>query len=63
MTDDVLRVAALLVPCLLGLWTAVACRRAHYHGLPGADALVWAGLIVISWSRPFRIARDDAHER
>ncbi len=44
MTDDVLRVAALMVPCLLGLWTAVACRRAQYHGLPGYDALVWAGL-------------------
>src|SRR5262245_57875226 len=43
MTDDVLRVVALLVPCLLGLWTAVACRRAQYHGLPGSDALVWAG--------------------
>jgi hypothetical protein len=28
MTDDVLRVAALTVPCLFGLWTAVACRRA-----------------------------------
>ena len=44
MTDDVLRVAALTVPCLFGLWTAVACRRAQYHGLPGSDALVWAGL-------------------
>ena len=44
MTDNVLRVAALLVPCLFGLWTAVACRRAQYHGLPGSDALVWAGL-------------------
>ncbi len=47
MTDDVLRVAALLVPCLLGLWTAVACRRAQYHGLPGSDALVWAGLSAV----------------
>src|SRR5215469_16890971 len=44
MTDDVLRVAVLTVPGLFGLWTAVACRRAQYHGLPGADALVWAGL-------------------
>jgi len=44
MTDDVLRVATLTVPCLFGLWTAVACRRAQYHGLPGSDALVWAGL-------------------
>jgi hypothetical protein len=47
MTNDVLRVAALLVPCLLGLWTAVACRRAHYHGLPGSDAPVWAGLSAV----------------
>jgi hypothetical protein len=44
MTDDVSRVATLTVPCLFGLWTAVACRRAQYHGLPGSDALVWAGL-------------------
>jgi hypothetical protein len=47
MTDDVLRIAALLVPCLLGLWTAVACRRAHDHGLHGSDALVWAGLSAV----------------
>ena len=47
MTDDVLRAAALLVPCLLGLWTAVACRRAQYHGLPGSDAVVWAGLSAV----------------
>jgi hypothetical protein len=40
VTDDVLRVSALLVPCLLGLWIAVSCRRAHYNGLPGSDALV-----------------------
>jgi hypothetical protein len=44
MSDDVLRIAALTVACLFGLWTAVACRRAQYHGLPGSDALVWAGL-------------------
>jgi hypothetical protein len=47
MTDDVLRVVALLVPGVLGLWTAVACRRAHDHGLPGSDALVWAGLSTV----------------
>ena len=47
MTVEVLRVAAMLVACLLGLWTAVACRRAQYHGLPGSDALVWAGLSVV----------------
>jgi hypothetical protein len=44
MVDEVLRAGSLMVPCLLGLWTAVACRRAQRHGLPGADALVWAGL-------------------
>jgi hypothetical protein len=44
MTDDVLRVATVIVPCLFGLWTAVVCLRAQYHGLPGSDALVWAGL-------------------
>src|SRR3954453_9177944 len=44
MRDDVLRVATLTVPCLFGLWSAVACRRAQRHGLPGSDALVWAGL-------------------
>jgi hypothetical protein len=41
MTEDVLRVATLTVPCLFGLWTAAACQRAQYHGLPGSDALVW----------------------
>src|SRR3954451_22899434 len=44
MTDDVLRVPTLTVPCLFGLWSAVACRRAQRHGLPGSGALVWAGL-------------------
>jgi len=47
MTNDVLRIAALLVACLVGLWTAVACRRAHDHGMPGSDALVWAGLSAV----------------
>jgi len=44
MSDDVLRVVALAIACLFGLWTAVACRRAQCHGLPGSDALIWAGL-------------------
>ena len=44
MSDDVLRVVAMTIACLFGLWTAVACRRARYHGLPGSDALIWAGL-------------------
>jgi hypothetical protein len=47
MSDDVLRIAAMSVSCLFALWTAVACRRAQYHGLPGADALVWAGLSAV----------------
>ena len=46
MSDDVLRVAALTIACLFGLWTAVACRQAQYRGLPGSDALIWAGLSV-----------------
>ncbi len=44
MSDDLLRVLALTIPCLFGLWTAVACRRAQLRGLPGSDALIWAGL-------------------
>ena len=44
MKSGVLHVATLTIPCLFGLWTAVACRRAQHHGLPGSDALVWAGL-------------------
>lgn len=39
-----LRTVALTTACLFGLWTAVACRRAQLHGLPGSDALIWAGL-------------------
>jgi hypothetical protein len=44
MSDEILRVVALTIACLFGLWTAVACRRAQHHGLPGSDALIWAGL-------------------
>jgi len=44
MSDDVLRVVALTIASLFGLWTAVACRRARHQGLPGSDALIWAGL-------------------
>jgi hypothetical protein len=44
MSDEILRVMALTIACLIGLWTAVACRRATYHGLPGSDALIWAAL-------------------
>lgn len=47
MTDDTLRILVLLVPCLLGLWTAIACRRAYHHGQPGSDALVWAGMSAL----------------
>jgi hypothetical protein len=44
---DTFRVVLLLVPCFLGLWTAVECRRAQINGLPGSDALVWAGLSAL----------------
>jgi len=52
MMDDVLRVATLTVPCLFGLWTAVACRRAQYHGLAGSDAVVWAGVSGVFFCCP-----------
>src|SRR5262249_1084229 len=38
---------ALLAACLLGAWAAWACHRAQRRGLPGADALVWAGLAAV----------------
>jgi hypothetical protein len=44
MTDDVFRVVALTIACVFALRTAVACHRAKNHGLPGSDALIWAGL-------------------
>ena len=50
MSEDAGRflcVAALLAACLFGAWTAWACYRAKRRGLPGADALVWAGLAVV----------------
>jgi hypothetical protein len=45
--DRFLCVAALLAASLLGAWTAWACHRAQRRGLPGADALVWAGLAAV----------------
>jgi hypothetical protein len=36
--------AALLTAGLLGAWAAGACQRAQRRGLPGPDAVVWAGL-------------------
>lgn len=47
MTDDTLRIMVLLVPGVLGLRTALACRRAQRHGLPGSDAIVWAGMSAV----------------
>ena len=50
MSEDAgrfLSVAGLLAACLLGVWTAWACQRAQRRGLPGADALVWAGLAAV----------------
>jgi hypothetical protein len=50
MSEDAGRflcVAALLAACLLGAWTAWACHRAQRRGLPGGDALVWAGLAAV----------------
>lgn len=47
MTDETFRILILLVPSILGLWTAVVCRRARDQGLPGSDALVWAGMSIL----------------
>jgi hypothetical protein len=50
MSDDaswLLTFAALLAASLLGAWAAWACRRAQQRGLPGSDALVWAGLAAL----------------
>ena len=46
-TGRFLCVAALLAAGLLGAWAAWACHRARRRGLPGADALVWAGLAAV----------------
>ena len=40
-------VAALLAAGLLGAWAAKACHRAQQRGLPGPDALVWAGVAAV----------------
>ena len=47
MNDDALRIVMLLVPSVLALWTALACRRAQHYGLPGSDAIVWAGMSAV----------------
>jgi hypothetical protein len=50
MSEDAgrfLPVAALLAACVLGAWSAWACHRSRRRGLPGADALVWAGLAAV----------------
>src|SRR5262245_53180421 len=43
-TGRFLCIAALLAASLLAAWTAWACQRGQRRGLPGPDALVWAGL-------------------
>ena len=40
-------IAALLAAGLISAWTARACRRARQRGLPGSDAIVWAGLSLV----------------
>ena len=59
MTDDGLRVAAMLVACLLTLRAAAACRRARLSRMPGSDALIWAGLSVVFFLLSItKMARD-----
>jgi len=43
MSDDVLRVVAMTIACLFGLWTTVACDGPSTR-LASSDALIWAGL-------------------
>jgi hypothetical protein len=43
-TGRFLCIAALLAACLLAAWAAWACQRGQRRGLPGPDALIWAGL-------------------
>jgi hypothetical protein len=47
MSDHALHMMALTIACLFCLWTAIACRRAEGCGLPGSDALIWAGMASI----------------
>jgi hypothetical protein len=50
VTDEAgkyLSIAALMIAGTLGAWTSWACRRARKHGLPGSDAMVWAGLALV----------------
>jgi hypothetical protein len=42
-----LSIASLTAAGLIGARTAWACHRARRHGLPGADAAVWATLAVV----------------
>jgi hypothetical protein len=42
-----LSIAALLATGALGAWTAWACHQARKRGLPGSDAVVWAGLAAV----------------
>ena len=50
MSEDAGRylcIAALWATGMLGAWTAWACHKARRHGLPGSDAVVWAGLAAV----------------
>jgi hypothetical protein len=50
MTDEtgkLLVVGALFAAGLICAWAAWVCRRAQKHGLPGTDALVWAGMAFV----------------
>ena len=40
-------IAALMTAGTLGVWTSWACHRARQRGLPGSDAIVWAGLAFV----------------
>lgn len=57
--DQLLRFVALMAAGLLGVLTAWTCHRAQARGVPGSDALVWAGLAAVFLLYAFvRLARD-----
>jgi hypothetical protein len=50
MSEDLgrfLSIVSLLTAGVLGAWTAWSCRKARRRGLPGSDAVVWAGLAAV----------------
>lgn len=45
--QSLLRTFALLTAGLIGAWTSWTCHRAQQRGVPGGDAVIWAGLAAV----------------